>query len=582
MPVVRKVKAEENKVLKEGEHVMDKPSGQAEVPTGQVKSYPLNVMVSKEAEETLADKEPVIEPEPVLKSQEFERNPKESLEEPVVEQEPQQEETFVEEEKNGLQEDELMEGEEPVMETEPDETFVEDEENVVHEVASMEGEEPVMGLKPEETLETEDRNIVQEEALLDAAEAPVMDLDPILETQEVHQMNPNELVEEPVVELEPEETFVEDEGNVMQEETSMEGEEPEMELEPEETFVENEGNILQEKASMEGEEPGMETEPEETFVEDEGNVLQVEGSMEGEEPVRALKPEEVGVRNFMQEEELMNAAEAPVIELDPILETQEVHQLNANKLVEEPVLELEPEETFVEDEGNALQEEALMDEPEGAEGPAMPEFEVIEPEYQSARDPMLEYEPLQEALLMQNRLHQVKDSAESKKIMADQSYLGRSLMNKNAAEEREFSDAEPSDSDSSNYRWRTCSGVVIDGKCYVFFRGPKKAPDAQFFCQDNFPSGHLASVTSSYIHSHMMGLMDRNGGRTRTWIGGLRYLDTGRFIWLDGARWHYADWLPGEPNNTAGVENCVELLSNGKFNDMPCWDLRAFICSYPF
>lgn len=36
---------------------------------------------------------------------------------------------------------------------------------------------------------------------------------------------------------------------------------------------------------------------------------------------------------------------------------------------------------------------------------------------------------------------------------------------------------------------------------------------------------------------------------------------TGTFIWLDGAHWEYADWLPGEPNDTSGVENCVELLS---------------------
>ncbi|XP_046903103.1 involucrin isoform X2 [Hypomesus transpacificus] len=58
---------------------------------------------------------------------------------------------------------------------------------------------------------------------------------------------------------------------------------------------------------------------------------------------------------------------------------------------------------------------------------------------------------------------------------------------------------------------------------------------------------------------------------------------TGRFIWLDGAHWAYDDFLPGEPNNTADVENCIELLAigNGKFNDMPCWDLRSFICSHP-
>uniref|UniRef100_A0A8C8ET38 C-type lectin domain-containing protein n=1 Tax=Oncorhynchus tshawytscha TaxID=74940 RepID=A0A8C8ET38_ONCTS len=129
----------------------------------------------------------------------------------------------------------------------------------------------------------------------------------------------------------------------------------------------------------------------------------------------------------------------------------------------------------------------------------------------------------------------------------------------------------------------SCSGVVLEGKCYQFFRGPKTASDAEFYCQDNVPRG-LASITSQTIHRQVMGLMLQQIGKyTRTWVGGLRYLDTGRFIWLDGAHWHYQDWLPGEPNYTAGVENCLELLAlgNGMFNDMPCWDLRAFVCSHP-
>ncbi|KAI1885171.1 hypothetical protein AGOR_G00217440 [Albula goreensis] len=135
--------------------------------------------------------------------------------------------------------------------------------------------------------------------------------------------------------------------------------------------------------------------------------------------------------------------------------------------------------------------------------------------------------------------------------------------------------------DMSHIGGQACGGVVIRGKCYQFFRGPKKAADAEFYCQDHFPDGHLASVSSRYIHLQMMVLMAKNGGYTRTWIGGFNYLKTGRFLWLDGSSWGYADWLPGEPNFTANVEDCVELLSNGKFNDMPCWDLRAFICSYP-
>ncbi|XP_032385082.1 titin [Etheostoma spectabile] len=130
-----------------------------------------------------------------------------------------------------------------------------------------------------------------------------------------------------------------------------------------------------------------------------------------------------------------------------------------------------------------------------------------------------------------------------------------------------------------------CSGVMLEGKCYQFFKGPKGAADAELFCQENFPGGHLASVTSQPIHREVMNMMLRqNVAHTRTWIGGLRYLQTGRFIWLDGSHWGYADWLSGEPNNTADVEECVEVLAheNGKFNDFTCSEAQAFICSYSY
>nr|XP_046261153.1 titin homolog [Scatophagus argus] len=130
-----------------------------------------------------------------------------------------------------------------------------------------------------------------------------------------------------------------------------------------------------------------------------------------------------------------------------------------------------------------------------------------------------------------------------------------------------------------------CPGVLFGGKCYQFFRGPKRAEDAEFFCQERFHGGHLASITSQYIHREVMSMiLKENGAYTRTWIGGLRYLETGRFVWLDGSHWSYADWLSGEPNNTADVEDCVEVLAfgNGKFNDFTCWEPQAFICSFPY
>ncbi|XP_034418247.1 eosinophil granule major basic protein 2-like [Cyclopterus lumpus] len=128
-----------------------------------------------------------------------------------------------------------------------------------------------------------------------------------------------------------------------------------------------------------------------------------------------------------------------------------------------------------------------------------------------------------------------------------------------------------------------CPGVILEGKCYQFFKEPKAAADAEFFCQEHFAGGHLASITSQHIHREVMDMMLRhNGALTRSWIGGLRYLKTGRFIWLDGSHWSYADWLSGEPNNTADVEDCVGVLArgDGKFNGFACWQHQAFVCSY--
>lgn len=41
-------------------------------------------------------------------------------------------------------------------------------------------------------------------------------------------------------------------------------------------------------------------------------------------------------------------------------------------------------------------------------------------------------------------------------------------------------------------------------------------------------------------------------------------LQSGRFIWLDGSAWIYADWLPGKPKASSNVDNCVEVLGKSQ------------------
>lgn len=58
---------------------------------------------------------------------------------------------------------------------------------------------------------------------------------------------------------------------------------------------------------------------------------------------------------------------------------------------------------------------------------------------------------------------------------------------------------------------------------------------------------------------------------------------TGRFVWLDGSSWIYADWLPGKPRPTSTVDNCVEVLGRTEatpllsyFSDVSLWLMHSF------
>lgn len=49
---------------------------------------------------------------------------------------------------------------------------------------------------------------------------------------------------------------------------------------------------------------------------------------------------------------------------------------------------------------------------------------------------------------------------------------------------------------------------------------------------------------------------------------------------LTGNRVRYTNWNEGEPNNVGSGENCVVLLTNGKWNDVPCSDSFLVVCEF--
>ena len=64
------------------------------------------------------------------------------------------------------------------------------------------------------------------------------------------------------------------------------------------------------------------------------------------------------------------------------------------------------------------------------------------------------------------------------------------------------------------------------------------------------------------------------------WFFGLSDQATeGAFVWPDGSAPTFTAWNVGEPNDAAANEDCAELsLATGGWNDVPCTDLRAYVC----
>lgn len=134
-----------------------------------------------------------------------------------------------------------------------------------------------------------------------------------------------------------------------------------------------------------------------------------------------------------------------------------------------------------------------------------------------------------------------------------------------------------------------------DGKtCYVLFNGLRSFNEAQNLCQSN--SMYLASVTSKaeldWIHPFIEPY-------NRIWIGGARgsaMFDAWTWVsgepWLlnpcDASQYPLCDdtvnlWSQGEPNNTGGVEDCVEIYHGDAvgFNDVICSDSLVYLCERP-
>ncbi|MFT7812315.1 macrophage mannose receptor 1-like [Arapaima gigas] len=109
--------------------------------------------------------------------------------------------------------------------------------------------------------------------------------------------------------------------------------------------------------------------------------------------------------------------------------------------------------------------------------------------------------------------------------------------------------------------------------CYKYYskwkEGTKTWFEARDFCKTI--GGNLLSIHSKYDLLHKQDFAE-------AWIG-LNALDpNGGFVWSDGSSSSYENWQTGEPNNFHGVERCVEVLYENKWNDRHCESYNGWIC----
>jgi hypothetical protein len=111
---------------------------------------------------------------------------------------------------------------------------------------------------------------------------------------------------------------------------------------------------------------------------------------------------------------------------------------------------------------------------------------------------------------------------------------------------------------------------------------PLKWSDAVAACENL--GGSLATIHSRERNNEVKMLINGN-----TWVGGSDTEVEGEFRWSDDSlveqKGSFVNWAPGEPNNDmyqdgGGLEDCIEMRSDGSWNDMQCVVPLPYVCEF--
>lgn len=121
-------------------------------------------------------------------------------------------------------------------------------------------------------------------------------------------------------------------------------------------------------------------------------------------------------------------------------------------------------------------------------------------------------------------------------------------------------------------------GTQFQGRCWKAQAKTATWSTARTAC--HAWGGELASIHNKAEDLYARGLADAACGKEATaWLGLNDMAIEGQFRWVNGEKGGFWFFNPGEPNNSGGKENFVQMVPGGRWNDVPATtELPCGVC----
>lgn len=130
-------------------------------------------------------------------------------------------------------------------------------------------------------------------------------------------------------------------------------------------------------------------------------------------------------------------------------------------------------------------------------------------------------------------------------------------------------------------------GFIRHGdSCYHFSHDTETWMDALIACEKLYGST-LVEIENANENNFLLSEVNTLG--SRYWIGGNDLRVEGEWKWqTTNNAITYATWCPGNPSNSRGDENCLEIVDcdgsgplKSLWNDLQCHSFQKYICEKP-